>query len=149
MRTFPIPIEVTEAADRLPALQYPTLGAPALTLYAAYTVQLFSFRPLRVSTGIALAIPDDIGAMVLPEPSMAELGIIPVADMFGADDRTPLSILLMLHRLADPRNGITINRGDPIARLAMVPVVRIRTMQVKRLPSGPGALPPSAREVVG
>jgi hypothetical protein len=69
--------------------------------------------------------------------------------MFGADDRTPLSILLMLHRLADPSNGITSNRGDPIARLAMVPVVRIRTMQVKRLPSGPGALPPSAREIVG
>jgi dUTPase len=147
MRTFPIPIEVTAAADRLPALQYPTLGAPALTLYAAYDISLLPFEPLRVTTGIALAIPDDIGALVLPEPSMAELGVVPLADMFGADDRKPLSVLLMLHRRADGRGPVvTINRGDPIARVAMMPIVRIRTMQVKQLLSGPGAPPPSARD---
>ena len=141
MRTFPIPIKVTAAADKLPALQYPTLGAPALTLYAAYDVSLFPFEPIRALTGIALAIPDDIGALVLPEPSMAEQGIIPVPDMFGADDRNTISILLMLHRRADGRGpGVMINRGDPIARLAMMPIVRIRTVQVKQLLSGPGAL---------
>ena len=90
---------------------------------------LFLFEPVRVTTGIALAIPDDIGALALPEPSMAELGIVPFADMFGADDRKPLSVLLMLHRRADGRGpGVTINRGDPIARLTMMPIVRIRTV---------------------
>jgi dUTPase len=147
MKAFPIPMEVTMAADKLPALHYATLGAPALTLYAAYDILLFPFEPLRVTSGIALALPDDIGALVLPEPSMAELGVVPFADMFGADDRKPLSVLLMLHRRADGRGpGVMINRGDPIARLATMPIVRVRTVQVKQLLSGPGAPPPSARD---
>ncbi len=143
MKLHPIPMTVAPYADGLKAPDYPTAGAPAFILYAAVTVVLRPFLPVRVNTGIGLAIPDEVGALVLPEPGMAERGVIPVPDMYGADDRLPLSVLLMLN-CPDRAVTETVAKGDPIARLAMMPIVRVKMRQVATLLSGPGVKPPSA-----
>lgn len=122
----------------LPAYAHP--DDAGLDLLAAETVTLEPGARALVSTGIAVAIPAGCAGFVLPRSGLAlEHGVtlLNAPGLIDAGYRGEVKVLLANH---DPRDPVTLRRGERIAQLVVQRVERVELTEVQALPaSGRGA----------
>jgi dUTP pyrophosphatase len=135
-------VPVTRLDPSLPLPVYARESDAGLDLYAAESVTIEAGARVLVPTGIAVAIPDGHAGFVLPRSGLAlrhGLSVLNAPGLIDAGYRGELKVLLVNH---DPREPVTLNRGDRIAQLVIQPVARITLTVVD-------ALPTSARGTAG
>jgi len=119
---------LTETAQRQTRA---TEGAAGLDLYADETITIPEYRRAWVSTGIAVAIAPGYVGLVWPRSGLAGKGLDTSPDAINCDSRGELKVLLC--------NGSherkTVNQGDRIAQLLIVPVGMPNVVEVDALPA--------------
>ncbi len=120
--------KLTETAQRPTRA---TEGAAGLDLYADETLTIPEYRRAWVSTGIAVAIAPGYVGLVWPRSGLAGKGLDTSAGVIDCDYRGELKVLLC--------NGTherkTVNKGDRIAQLLIVPVGMPNVLEVDALPA--------------
>lgn len=111
-----------------------TPGSAGFDLRAAITepLTLYTLDRVRVPTGFAVQIPDGFEGQVRPRSGLAWKHGVTVLNAPGtidADYRGPLDVLLI--NLG--RAPFTIERGDRIAQLVVVPVPLVDAIEVDAL----------------
>lgn len=104
-----------------------------MDLYAASRVDLVAGAWERVPTGIAVAIPVGYAGLVVPRSGLAMRHAIGVANGPGLVDagyRGEISVILINHGTED----VSIDRGDRIAQLVVIPVLDQEFVVVDELP---------------
>jgi dUTP pyrophosphatase len=89
-----------------------------------------------VPTGIAVAVPDGYAGLVVPRSGLAArhgIGVVNGPGLLDAGYRGEINVILVNHG-SEP---FTINRGDRIAQLVVVPVVVQEFVEVDELPPTP------------
>jgi dUTP pyrophosphatase len=125
----------------LPLPSYAMPGDAGLDLRAAVDVDLEPGRRARIPTGIAVAIPDGYAGFVQPRSGMAAragLGLVNSPGLIDSGYRGEIQVVAVN---LDPSEPISIHRGDKIAQLVILPVVRADIAEVEELPAsvrGPG-----------
>ena len=119
----------------IPFPYYATKGAAALDLHACIDapVTILAGAQVVIPTGIAVAIPDHYVGIMAIRSSMGVRKGISLANSIGvidADYRGPLGVGLRNNK-ADP---YTVQPGDRIAQLLVVPVARPEIEIVEELP---------------
>ncbi len=114
-------------------------GDAGIDLRAAESVKIGAEGWMSVGTGIAVAIPDGHVGLVSPRSGLAARHGIGVANGPGIVDagyRGELRVILINHG----HEPVSIERGERIAQLVVVPMVEIEFEEVDELPgSGRGA----------
>ncbi len=89
-----------------------------------------------VPTGIAVAVPDGFAGLVVPRSGLAArhgIGVVNGPGLLDAGYRGEINVILVNHG----SESFTINRGDRIAQLVVVPVVVQEFLEVDELPPSP------------
>lgn len=116
----------------MPSYAHP--GDAGADLHAAEAVTLEPGERAMVPTGIALALPDDMVALVHPRSGLAAkhgLSIVNTPGTIDAGYRGEIKVLLINH---DPREPVRIGRGDRIAQLVFQRFERVEFDDVVDLP---------------
>jgi len=119
----------------LPLPSYAMPGDAGLDLHSATDVALEPGRRARIPTGIAVAIPDGHAGFVQPRSGMAAragLGLVNSPGLIDSGYRGEIQVLAVN---LDPSEPIAIQRGDKIAQLVILPVVRADIAEVEELPA--------------
>jgi dUTP pyrophosphatase len=117
----------------LPAYAHP--GDAGLDLRAAEGAVLEPGQRARIPTGLALAIPDGYAGFVQPRSGAAArlgLGVVNSPGLIDAGYRGEVQVLAIN---LDPAEPIKIARGDKIAQLVIVPVLRAELAEAEELPA--------------
>jgi dUTP pyrophosphatase len=123
-----IPIRVDTSAEGLPLPKTMTAGAAGVDLYASASERIPARQWRKVSTGIAIAIPSGFEGQVRPRSGLAMQYGVTVLNAPGtidSDYRGLIDVILINHGSSD----FQIERGDRIAQLVIVPVVRASFVQ--------------------
>ncbi len=118
----------------LPVPRYAHPGDAGLDLHSADTIMLDAHARGVVGTGLAIAIPDGYVGLVTPRSGTAVRAGLSMVNTPGIVDsgyRGEVRIVLINH---DPSDAITIERGDRIAQLVIVPVVTVDVALTDELP---------------
>ena len=89
-----------------------------------------------VPTGIAVAVPDGYAGLVVPRSGLAArhgIGVVNGPGLLDAGYRGEIGVILINHG-AEP---FTVERGDRIAQLVVLPVVVQEFIEVDELPPSP------------
>jgi dUTP pyrophosphatase len=111
---------------------YATAGAAGLDLRAAESLTLKPGARALVSTGIAIALPENYEAQVRPRSGLAVNHGVTVLNAPGtidADYRGEIKVPLINHGTED----FIITRGDRIAQMVVAPVVTVEIVVVESL----------------
>ncbi len=142
----PVPASVEVPVVRLdPDLPLPAYAHPGdagADLVTTVDVTLGPGERALVPTGIALALPEGFVALVHPRSGLAArhgLSIVNTPGTIDAGYRGEIKVLLVNH---DPREPVTLRRGDRVAQLV---VQRFETARFVAMDQ----LPPSARGTGG
>ncbi len=125
-------VDVLITADRLPAYAHP--GDAGADLHSSERVVLEPGARATVGTGVAIALPDGYVAFVVPRSGLAFKHGITIVNAPGTVDagyRGEIKVALLN---TDPDAAYTIEPGDRIAQLVVMPVSRARFVEVERLP---------------
>lgn len=115
--------------DALPLPAYATAAASGLDLRAAADAAIAPGSVVRIPTGIALEIPEGYEGQVRPRSGMSLRGLPAILGTIDSDYRGEVGVLL--HNLRPwPMH---VSRGDRIAQLVIVPVARVRVVEVDEL----------------
>ncbi len=117
----------------LPAYAHP--GDAGADLVTAVDVDLGPGERALVPTGIAIALPEGYVALVHPRSGLAArhgLSIVNTPGTVDAGYRGEIKVLLVN---LDPREPVSLRRGDRIAQLVVQKVERARFVEVEELPA--------------
>jgi dUTP pyrophosphatase len=124
----------------LPSPSYAHEGDAGADLMTTIDVTLEPGERALVPTGIAMAVPHGYVALVHPRSGLAArhgLSIVNAPGTIDAGYRGEIKVLLVN---LDPREPVTLRRGDRIAQVVFQRVEHVRFVEVTRLPdSGRGA----------
>lgn len=127
-----IELPIVAAAEQVPAYAQP--GDAGADLRSAEALVLGPGERALVGTGIRFALPDGYLAFVVPRSGLAVRHGISIVNAPGTIDagyrgevKVPLINL-------DPREPFTIEVGDRIAQLIVMPVTRAEFIHVEDLP---------------
>jgi dUTP pyrophosphatase len=104
-----------------------------LDLYAAESARLAPGARVSVGTGLAVAIPDGVGGLVLPRSGLALRHGVTLVNSPGLIDpgyRGEVRVLLLN---TDPTLEFRVAPGDRLAQLLLVPVVHASPLQADAL----------------
>jgi dUTP diphosphatase len=104
-----------------------------LDLYAAESARLAPGARVSVGTGLAVAIPDGVGGLVLPRSGLALRHGVTLVNSPGLIDpgyRGEVRVLLLN---TDPTLEFRVSPGDRLAQLLLVPVVHASPLQADAL----------------
>jgi len=125
-------VDVLITADRLPAYAHP--GDAGADLHSSERVVLEPGARATVATGVAIALPDGYVAFVVPRSGLAFKHGITIVNAPGTVDagyRGEIKVALLN---TDADAAYTIEPGDRIAQIVVMPVSRARFVEVERLP---------------
>ena len=108
-------------------------GDGGVDLYAREDVRLEPEAWTMAPTGVAVAIPDGYAGMVVPRSGLAArlgVGVVNGPGLVDAGYRGEINVILINHG-SEP---LTLERGERIAQLVVVPVVRQKFVEVEALP---------------
>ena len=129
-----VPVLITHLDPELPLPAYEHPGDAGLDLRARVDVELAPGERALVPTGIAIALPPGHAAFVHPRSGLAlrlGLGMVNAPGVIDAGYRGEIGVILINH---DPRNTISLKRGDRIAQLVIVPICVADLVEVSELP---------------
>ncbi|BDZ50789.1 deoxyuridine 5'-triphosphate nucleotidohydrolase [Frondihabitans sucicola] len=118
----------------VPAPGYAHPGDAGADLLSAESLTLAAGTRALVSTGVSIALPDGYAAFVVPRSGLAAKHGITVLNSPGTVDagyRGEIKVTLLN---TDASSDYAIEKGDKIAQLIVMPVVRARFVEVDRLP---------------
>jgi dUTP pyrophosphatase len=125
-------VDVLITADRLPNYAHP--GDAGADLYATDDVVLAAGERATVGTGVAIALPDGYVAFVVPRSGLAFTHGITIVNSPGTVDAGYRGEIKVSMLNTDRRQPYTVNAGDRIAQLVVMPVSQARFVPVDRLP---------------
>jgi dUTP pyrophosphatase len=114
--------------------QYAHPGDAGADLVASEGVLLQPGQRATVPTGLSIALPDGYAAFVMPRSGLASKHGIALVNAPGTIDagyRGEISVVLIN---TDTSHTFTIEPGDRIAQLVIMPVARARFIAVSELP---------------
>lgn len=118
----------------LPLPSYAHEGDAGLDLHATSDCELKPGERACIGTGIAVAIPADHAGLVVPRSGRAlreGLSVVNAPGIVDSEYRGEIGVILLN---TDPGCTVSISRGDKIAQLVVVPVVRAHVDEVSDLP---------------
>jgi dUTP pyrophosphatase len=123
-------LEIKRLDPDLPLPTYQHEGDAGLDLRAAESVALAPGERVVVGTGIAVAIPPGFVGLTAPRSGLAvRVGLSTVNAPGVIDSGYRGELMLVLVNL-DPTEKIEIARGERVAQLLVVPVVRADVVEV-------------------
>ncbi|GAA1754306.1 dUTP diphosphatase [Agromyces humatus] len=125
-------VDVLITAERVPS--YAHAGDAGADLHASESVVLAPGERAAVGTGVAIALPDGYVAFVVPRSGLAFRHGITIVNAPGTVDagyRGEIKVSLLNTDASEP---YTIEAGDRIAQLVVMPVTRARFIEVEQLP---------------
>lgn len=125
-------IEVLITTETIPTYSHP--GDAGADLSSAEELILQPGQRATVATGVSIALPAGFVAFVVPRSGLAAKHGITVVNSPGTVDagyRGELKVTLLN---TDPSQPFTINKGDRIAQMIVMPVVQARLIPVEKLP---------------
>ena len=131
---FKIQIKRLNSEVKIPS--YKTQGSSGMDLMA-FLKDPVTIKPKSselISTGIAVAIPEDTEIQIRPRSGLAAKSNISVLNTPGtidSDYRGELKIILYNHGADD----FVINTGDRIAQMVLMPVLKASFEEVEDLPN--------------
>ena len=135
-------VSVVRLDPDLPLPSYAHPGDAGADLHTTVDVTLGPGERAMVPTGLSIALPDGYVALVHPRSGLAARHGISVVNTPGTIDagyRGEITVMLINH---DPRESVTLSRGDRIAQLVIQRFERARFVEV-------GVLPESVRGTGG
>ncbi len=127
-------IEVRRLDPDVPLPSYAHPGDAGADLVTTVDVELAAGERAVVPTGLAIALPDGYAAFVHPRSGLAARCGVSIVNTPGTVDagyRGEVKVVLVN---LDPREPVTLRRGDRIAQLVVQRVERARFLEVDRLP---------------
>lgn len=124
-------IEVLINAETIPTYSHP--GDAGADLSSAENLVLHPGERATVATGVSIALPAGFVVFVVPRSGLAAKHGITVVNSPGTVDagyRGELKVTLLNTDLREP---FTINKGDRIAQMIVMPVVQARFIPVDKL----------------
>ena len=133
MSTKPVrlPIKRLDPTIELPSYAY--AGDAGLDLRSSEDVTLEPFERRLISTGLAIAIPEGYAGFVQPRSGMALKHGLSMANTPGLIDSHYRGELKVIAINLDPREPISIKRGDRIAQLVIQQVPVVSLVEVEQL----------------
>ena len=131
---FKIQIKRLDSEVKIPS--YKTQGSSGMDLMA-FLKDPVTIKPKSselISTGIAVAIPEDTEIQIRPRSGLAAKSNISVLNTPGtidSDYRGELKIILYNHGADD----FVVNNGDRIAQMVLMPVLKASFEEVENLPN--------------
>ena len=131
---FKIQIKRLNSEVKIPS--YKTRGSSGMDLMA-FSKDPVTIKPKSselISTGIAVAIPEDTEIQIRPRSGLAAKSNISVLNTPGtidSDYRGELKIILYNHGADD----FVVNNGDRIAQMVLMPVLKASFEEVENLPN--------------
>ena len=131
---FKIQIKRLNSEVKIPS--YKTQGSSGMDLMA-FLKDPVTIKPKSselISTGIAVAIPEDTEIQIRPRSGLAAKSNISVLNTPGtidSDYRGELKIILYNHGTDD----FVVNNGDRIAQMVLMPVLKASFEEVENLPN--------------
>lgn len=125
-------IEVLIASGQTPAYAHP--GDAGADLHAAESHTLAPGGRATVGTGVSLALPNGYAAFVVPRSGLAARHGITIVNSPGTVDAGYRGEIRVTLLNTDPEHPFTVDVGDRIAQLIVMPVVRAEFIPVKTLP---------------
>ncbi len=119
-----IRIRVDPSAEGLPLPKAMTTGAAGIDLCASTSVQIPAKQWRKVSTGIAIEIPDGFEGQIRPRSGLAiqyGITVLNAPGTIDSDYRGIIDVILINHSSID----FQIERGDRIAQLVIAPIVGV------------------------
>jgi dUTP pyrophosphatase len=113
-----------------------TAGASGMDLFAAVT-ETAVIKPGEwslIPTGLSCAVPEGLELQIRPRSGLAVkygIGVLNYPGTIDSDYRGEIKVILVNHG----RKEFTIDRGDRIAQMVVVPVVRAAIEESTELPS--------------
>ena len=117
----------------VPLPRYARTSDAGLDLHAAEDATLAPGARALVGTGLALAIPPGYAGLVLPRSGLAlkrGVAVLNAPGLIDAGYRGELKVLLVNH---DPRETVTLARGERIAQLVIQAVATVELVEVDEL----------------
>jgi len=125
-------VDVLIIAPDVPAYAHP--GDAGADLVSTEALRLEPGQRALVGTGVRIALPDGYVAFVVPRSGLATRHGITIVNSPGTVDagyRGEIKVALLN---TDASEAYTIEAGDRIAQLVVMPVSRARFVEVERLP---------------
>lgn len=125
-------VDVLISSGRVPAYAHP--GDAGADLHSSEAIELAPLTRATVGTGVAIALPDGYAAFVVPRSGLAARNGITIVNSPGTVDagfRGEIRITLLNTDATEP---FSVEVGDRIAQLIVLPVSRARFIPVESLP---------------
>lgn len=109
-------------------------GDAGADLVASHGVTLAPGERALVATGLSIALPDGFAAFVMPRSGLAAkhgVGLVNSPGTIDAGYRGEISVVLIN---TDLTTSFTVEPGDRVAQLVVMPVARARFISVSELP---------------
>lgn len=132
--TGALPVLLQRLDPELPAPDYAHPGDAGVDVYARHDVLLAPGERAVVPTGVALALPDGYAAFAHPRSGLAArcgVSLVNAPGTIDAGYRGEVQVVLVN---LDPRQPVSLRRGDRVAQLVFQRVERARFVEVERLP---------------
>ncbi len=126
-----IPLQRIDPA--LPAPRAAHAGDAGVDLMARERVRLDPGERALVATGVAVALPEGFVGLVAPRSGLAArhgIGVVNAPGILDSGYRGELKVILINHG----REAVTVERGERIAQLIVVPYVAPAFEEVAELP---------------
>ncbi len=133
MSTKPVRLPVKRLDPTIELPSYAYAGDAGLDLRSSEDVTLEPFERRLISTGLAIAIPEGYAGFVQPRSGMALKHGLSMANTPGLIDSHYRGELKVIAINLDPREPISIKRGDRIAQLVIQQVPVISLVEVEEL----------------
>jgi dUTP pyrophosphatase len=127
-----LPFQRIDPQGQLPVAQHP--GDAGLDLRSTIDIVVAPGERAMVPTGVALAIPDGHAGLVLPRSGLATRQGLTLANAPGLIDAGYRGELTCAVVNLDPREPVTIAKGDRIAQLVVIAVPSVAPRWVDELP---------------
>lgn len=133
MSTKPVRLPVKRLDPTIELPSYAYAGDAGLDLRSSEDVTLDPFERRLISTGLAIAIPEGYAGFVQPRSGMALKHGLSMANTPGLIDSHYRGELKVIAINLDPREPISIKRGDRIAQLVIQQVPVVSLVEVEEL----------------
>ena len=129
--TIDVKIKRLDKTVELPSYAY--VGDAGLDLRACEAVTIEPLKRVLIPTGLAIAIPEGYAGFVQPRSGMALKHGLSMANTPGLIDSHYRGELKVIAINLDPREPISIKRGDRIAQLVIQQVPVVSLVEVEEL----------------
>ena len=125
-------IEVLVSGDNIPAFAHP--GDAGADLRSAESVTIPAGERRTVGTGLHIALPQGFVAFVVPRSGLAAKHGITIVNSPGTVDAGYRGEIRVTLLNTDAKDDFTIETGDRIAQIIVMPLVTPRFIEVSGLP---------------